>query len=277
MQLLLLDGSSEAGGDHHPTNLHMAIQLMFFTILRTTYSLWRKSWKHALGCLVSKTWLCAFFFFLCVTSYAQQGSDTIPVVDSSRLPMPVEKQMDFSDVFQKIFHIQPKPVEESSSSLALLPVLGYNPSFGFVLGAKVNIGKQYGDPANTNYSIYSLNAFTSTKGIVTLQARHNVFKPENKWNYQGNWQLSRFGLVDYGLGVKSFDDDHGTFTVENYQTTNPDSAFPMQYKYFRFNEKIFKKISKGFYAGVGISLDIYANIDDLKLDSLGVLSSPDLL
>ena len=268
MQLLPPDGSSEAGGNS-PTKLHMAIQITLSTLLFSTCSLWSKSWKKNLGGLVSKTLQCVFFLFLCITSYAQQLSDTIPVVqDSSQLPLPVEKQMDFSDVFQKIFHTQPKPVEESSSSLALLPVLGYNPSFGFVLGAKVNVGKQYGDPANTNYSIYSLNAFTSTKGIVTLQARHNVFKPENKWNYQGNWQLSRFGLVDYGLGVKSFEDE-GTFTVDKYQTTNPDSAFPMQYKYFRFNEKIFKKISQGFYAGVGISLDIYANIDDLKLDSLG--------
>ena len=201
---------------------------------------------------------------------AQNSQDTISTFqDSSKLPLPVDQQVDFSDVFNKIFHIIPKSEDEPTSSVALLPVIGYNPSFGFVLGAKVNIGKQLGDPANTNYSIYSLNAFTSTKGIVTLQARHNVFRPENKWNLQGNWQLSRFGLTDYGLGVKNFPDNKTTFGIDMYTTTNPDSAFPMQYKYFRFNEKVFRKITEGLYAGAGLGLDIYADINDPKQDSLG--------
>jgi len=201
---------------------------------------------------------------------AQNAAETNPAFqDSSQLPLPIDKQVDFSDVFNKIFHTIPKSEAESSSSVALLPVLGYNPSFGFVLGAKVNIGKQYGDPANTAYSIYSLNAFTSTKGIVTLQARHNVYQPGNKWNFQGNWQLSRFGLTDYGLGVKNFETNTDGFTVDQFQTNNPDSAFPMQYKYIRLTEKIFRKISNGFYAGPGISFDLYGNIDDLKRDSVG--------
>jgi len=191
----------------------------------------------------------------------------MPVLqDSTKIPLPLDQQMDFSDVFHKIFHTIPKSEEEKTSSVALLPVLGYNPSFGFVLGAKVNIGKQLGDPANTAYSIYSLNAFTSTKGITTLQARHNVFKPENKWNFQGNWQLSRFGLVDYGLGVKNFED---IFNVDGLPTTTMDSAFPMQYNYIRLNEKLFRKISAGFYAGMGVSFDIYTNINDPKLDTVG--------
>jgi len=197
----------------------------------------------------------------------QPTLDTIPVLqDTTKIPLPVDQQMDFSDVFNKIFHTIPKIKEEKTSSVALLPVLGYNPSFGFVFGAKVNIGKQLGDPANTAYSIYSLNAFTSTKGITTLQARHNVFQPENKWNFQGNWQLSRFGLVDYGLGVKNFED---LFNVDGLPTTTMDSAFPMKYNYIRLNEKLFRKISAGFYAGMGVSFDIYTNINDLKLDSAG--------
>lgn len=202
--------------------------------------------------------------------HAQSSSETMPAVqDSSQLPLPVEKQVDFSDVMHQIFHTIPKDESEKTSSLALLPVVGYNPSFGFVLGAKVNIGKQYGDPANTAYSIYSLNAFTSTKGIVTLQARHNVFRPENTWNFQGNWQISRFGLTDYGTGIRNFEDNISGFTVDQFQTNNPDSAFPMQYKYIRLTEKIFRKISSGFYAGAGISFDIYTNINDIRLPVYG--------
>jgi len=212
-------------------------------------------------------WIAILWAGLYSEGSAQSTLDTIPVLqDSSKIPLPLEQQMDFSDVFNKIFHTIPKSKEVKTSSVALLPVLGYNPSFGFVFGAKVNIGKQLGDPANTAYSIYSLNAFTSTKGITTLQARHNVFKPENKWNFQGNWQLSRFGLVDYGLGVKNFEE---IFNVDGLPTTTMDSAFPMQYNYIRLNEKLFRKISAGFYAGMGVSFDIYTNINDPKLDTVG--------
>jgi hypothetical protein len=215
--------------------------------------------------------ICVFLCFFSLITSAQSITDSIPALqDSSELPLPLAKQRDFSDVFRAIFHTKPKKESTSLSkpSFALLPVLGYNPSFGFVLGAKVNIGKQLGDPANTAYSIYSFTAFTSSKGITTLQARHNVFTPENKWNYQGNWQLSRFGLVDYGLGVENIEGNQGIFDVGQFPTTNPDSAFPMKYKYIRLNEKIFRNIGPGFYAGAGVSFDIYNSIEDFKLDSM---------
>jgi len=212
--------------------------------------------------------------FLCFFSFVSSAQSTADVnpssVDSSQLPLPLDKQKDFSDVFNSIFHIIPKEevADVAKPSFALLPVIGYNPSFGFVLGAKVNIGKQLGDPANTAYSIYSLNAFASSKGIVTGQVRHNVFTPQNKWNLQGNWQLSRFGLVDYGLGVEHIEGKKGIFDIGEFPTTNPDSAFPMQYKYIRLNEKAFKNVAPDLYAGLGVSFDIYAAINDLKLDSM---------
>ncbi len=211
-------------------------------------------------------WICASLFSLYDVVIGQSAQDTLKLKRDTT-PTTLAEQVDFSDFFHKLFHTIPKDQQETTSSFALLPVLGYNPSFGFVLGAKINLGKQFGDPATTDYSIYSLNAFLSTNGIVTFQARHNVFTRENKWNYQGNWQISRFGLVDYGLGVHHIEGAGGIFDVGNFPTTNPDSAYPIQYKYIRLNEKGFKNIAPNLYVGFGVSFDIYSNIQDIKLDS----------
>jgi hypothetical protein len=111
-------------------------------------------------------------------------------------------ESDLKDEFRKLFNkktdtsIAPKP-----PGVAILPSVGYNPSMGFVIGAKLSAGKQLGSVDNTNFSIFGLEALISSKGIITVQARHNIFTIGNKWNLQGNWQLSKFGIIDYGIGT----------------------------------------------------------------------------
>ena len=113
--------------------------------------------------------------------------------------------------FISYFIPSPKKPDPRHRVLLYCRSLDITPVFRFVLGAKINLGKQNGDPKTTDYSIISLNAFLSTSGIVTGQVRHNVFTEGNKWNYQGNWQISRFGLVDYGLGVDNIEGSGGDF------------------------------------------------------------------
>lgn len=177
------------------------------------------------------------------------------------------KVKDAMDVLRDLFNVQPKPeAQKAKTTTALLPVIGYNPSFGGVIGANVSIGKQFGDPANTNYSVYTLGLINSTKGIFTLQARHNVFRPENKFNFQGNWQFSLYGLIDYGLGTGRPNCTSG-FVVGDYPVTAADSSYPIRYKYVRLLERAYHKIGKHTYAGAGVSFDIYNDIDDIALTS----------
>jgi hypothetical protein len=57
-----------------------------------------------------------------------------------------------------------------------LPSIGYNPSFGVILGAKISAVKQYGKE-NTDLSAFGLEAIYTTRGVITGQARHNVLQP----------------------------------------------------------------------------------------------------
>src|SRR5690349_1475334 len=122
--------------------------------------------------------------------------------DTTHIEDPLAKQTDIADVAKKIFKKPPKEKPpEGKTSIALLPVLGYNPSFGFNIGLNLMAGKQFGLKTNTIYSVFNISFSYSTKQVVPLRARHNMFTPENKWNWQGDWQIAKMGIVDYGIGT----------------------------------------------------------------------------
>ena len=165
--------------------------------------------------------------------------------------------MDVGDFARKIFNKKEDTTKQKKST-TILPSIGYNPSFGFVIGAKISAIKQFGVPENTNLSSFGLEAIYSTKGIVTAQARHNMFTDGNKWNLQGNWQLSKFVIEDYGIG---------TGNKERYKYKS-DSTFLIRFTFIRLTEKIYRKIGPKIYAGGGISFDIRAGINDQQLEVL---------
>ncbi len=174
---------------------------------------------------------------------------------------------DILDVARQLFKIKEDTtsVAISKPSISLLPVIGYNPSFGGVLGANMVAGRQNGDPANTGYSVYAFGVTYGTKGILTFQARHNIFKPENKWNYQGNWQFSKFGILDHGLGTGNSAFCSSGFGLGDHPTTVADSAYPIKYNYIRLFEKVYHKLGAHTFIGGGLSLNLFNKINDVKL------------
>lgn len=184
-------------------------------------------------------------------SFVVNAQDTTLVKDNA---VPV---MDVGDFARKIFN-KKEDTTKPKKSTTILPSIGYNPSFGFVIGAKISAIKQFGKPENTNLSSFGLEAIYSTKGIVTAQARHNMFTDANKWNLQGNWQLSKFVIEDYGIGTGN----------KEYYRYKGDSTFLIRFTFIRLTEKIYRKIGPKIYAGGGISFDIRSNINDQLLDVL---------
>lgn len=191
------------------------------------------------------------------------SQETATAVDSTLL-----KQTDITDVFRKLFGKKPPvSIDLKAPRVAILPTLGYNPSMGFIIGAKATGGFQRGDPSTTNYSIFGLEFVYSSKGIITLQARHNVFRPNNTWNFQGNWQFSKYGMVDYGLGTGTGNYRSSGIIIDHLPTRNGDSAFPIQYNYIRLLEKIYRKIGAHLYAGGGLGFEFFEKIDDEKISN----------
>jgi outer membrane protein assembly factor BamA len=203
--------------------------------------------------------ICFLFFFI-LPRVVINGQDS--------LNNDLKEHTDVYDVIRNIFGVsEPTDTKPKKANLSVLPSFSYNPSFGFIIGASVTGGRQFGDPAKTEYSTFSMYGSYSTKGMITIQLKHNIFLPENKWNLQGYWQISHYGLIDYGLGTGHPQYITEGFTLNAYSNKNSDSAFPMKYNYTRLAEKAYKKIGKYFYAGGGVKFDIYKNIIDEKQTS----------
>ena len=76
---------------------------------------------------------------LCFFSAATVAQD---VVAEDTIPPNVT---DMGDILKKVFKKKTDTTStKKQKNIALLPSIGYNPSFGFVIGAKVSAIKQYG-------------------------------------------------------------------------------------------------------------------------------------
>jgi len=195
--------------------------------------------------------------FSCTAMLAQQ--------DSLQAAEDLAKQTDVNGLLKKLFKKKPPAApSDNKASVTLLPILGYNPSFGFNIGINLMIGKQFGSKSNTIYSVFNASASYSTKRIGTLRARHNMFTPMNKWNWQGDWQFSSMGIVDYGIGTGDKNYKTSAFYVNDMPVKNSDSSFPITYNYVQVLEKAYRKIGKHTYIGLGVDFDIYTDIIDEK-------------
>ena len=200
-----------------------------------------------------------FLIPLMLVGLITTGQDSVFVENDTK------NQVDAYDVLRSIFGIkEPIEAKPKKTSFSILPSFSYNPSFGFIIGADATGGRQFGDPANTEYSTISVFGSYSTKGMITISLRHNIFLPGNKWNLRGHWQFSRYGLIDYGLGTGKPQYLSKGFTFNAYSNKNADSAFPMRYNFIRLAEKAYRKIGKYLYAGGGVKFDVYKNIVEEK-------------
>lgn len=175
----------------------------------------------------------------------------------------LHKQTDVRDVFRQMF----KPKSPKRDSLAdneatstILPALGYSPSFGLALGVTSSGGRRLGSAANTNFSIYNWNAYASTGGLASFELKHNIYTPENKFNILGGIQVGRSVALDYGIGTGLKNQGDGNFAFNNIPFENNPDVFQMRYTYFKFNERIYKRLFGHFYAGAGVVADWYGNI-----------------
>jgi outer membrane protein assembly factor BamA len=171
---------------------------------------------------------------------------------------------DINDVIGRILKKTPKP-EGKKSGMALLPAIGYNPSMGFILGANVTASMYAGDAKTTRLSTGTATVFFTTKGIINLQFRHNLFTSGDDWIFQGNFQASKMIVIDYGLGTSAQGRSKEGISVMGYPLDNPGTSYPITFGLFRLNEKVYRRVNKSLFIGGGINVDYHRNIKDEKL------------
>jgi hypothetical protein len=150
---------------------------------------------------------------------------------------------------------------KSHSNLSFFPSIGYTPSYGLEVGAVLSGGENFGDPANTTFSIFNSNIFISTNGLASAEFKHNDFSNENSWNLHGDYEVGRTIALDYGLGTGHPHRGDDKFVLNGLPVSFSLGVMPIKYTYFKLYEKIYHKLFDDFYAGMGVGIDGYQDID----------------
>ena len=182
------------------------------------------------------------------------------------------EQKDFSDVMAKW---RGKPSTKQNGELLIgktyysfLPVVGYAPANGFLIGGAISLARMFGPPP-TNLSSGMLNFQVTTKNQFIVNARSKIYLPGNKWFLQGDWRLLLFTQPTYGLGINNSEFNKTHIYVNNMDEVDDTLAEPMNFKQVRFYEEGTRKLGDShLYAGLGIMIDQHFGIEDLKLDTV---------
>jgi outer membrane protein assembly factor BamA len=199
--------------------------------------------------------------------YAQEATKTL---DSIRLA----NQVDIFDIFRK-WGKKPKKIvldtpRQGVKNLSLIPIIGYSPENGFLVGAAISATEFLGDPNVTKLSTAMTNTSLTSKSQLIINLRFDIYTTNNKWYISGDNRLLFFTQPTYGLGIYGLHDQHYTFSWNGLSTTTHDSLEqPLDYNYLRFYDTFLRKVANDWYAGVGVMVDINTKIRDesLKLDS----------
>jgi len=224
------------------------------------YILFRKNKKLTI-------WFIGFLILL-LTQLPGYGQGKKPLPDS----LDLNKQVDIFDVIRKWTGKPAKPQmtlpEKGVKNLSLLPILGYTPANGFVIGGAISVTEFLGEPTNTNLSSTLINVSLTTKSQLLLNLKFDVYLPGNKWYISGDNRLLFFNQDTYGLGIYGLQNQTYVLGFNGGEQIS-DSAQPMKFNYVRLYETFLRQFAKHWYAGLGIMIDDNFKINDqsLRLDS----------
>lgn len=152
-----------------------------------------------------------------------------------------------------------------------LPIVGYNPAYGFVVGGGGSANILLGNRSTTQVSNAISNLTLSTKRQVNFSLRTAFYTAANKFILQGDTRVLLFSQPTYGLGV-DFSDQPDSTGINGIQISDAREQ-PMKFNYIRFYQAGYKKLDGNWYAGAGLMMDIHYSIQDELLDTLNAVQT----
>lgn len=161
------------------------------------------------------------------------------------------------DLFRKKENRIDKP--QALTSFIILPTLGYQPANGFTGGfiSQYSFRKK----EENRVSLISGGASYSTKKQILTYAKNNMYLKDDSFFLSGDLRYYVFSQSNFGLGsdIVPYGDAFDTFIYEDIEE-------PMKYNYFKFHQTVNYKIYPNIYAGLGIHIDSYDQIQDELLN-----------
>jgi outer membrane protein assembly factor BamA len=146
-----------------------------------------------------------------------------------------------------------------------VPTISVNPSVGVSIGAGMSTAVLLGPATDTMVSSASFSFAYTTKNQMLLTLRSVVLRAHNDWELIGDWRYYDYSEPTYGLGTAEPTPVSGGFVLNGEDTQGLPGAQPLQYRWVKLHETVFRRVKGAAYAGVGYHLDHYYDISDEAL------------
>lgn len=186
------------------------------------------------------------FFMICPCFlYAQRPGNVLE--RDSVIRGDTSKLLDLIDVGKRLLHIKVKKPKEEEGKMIYFSVLPFStqvPGGGTALVTSTTAGFYLGDRKDTYMSRVTFTPYWNFKQRYGLPIRSYIWLKGNKWVISGDTRLMVYPQYTWGLGRQYGEQD----------------KLLLNYSYFRFYQQALKRISKGFFAGIGYHIDYRLNV-----------------
>jgi outer membrane protein assembly factor BamA len=175
------------------------------------------------------------------------------------LTVPSDEETDIPDVLRAWRHKEPPPPSEAGQKMIVAaPIIGSNPSAGFLVGAAAQMALFRGDPSTTRITSGIASLSISTKKQVLFNVRFDSFSDGNRWFVQGDNRFQSTSQNIYGFGT----------------ATPSASAVNTDYGFVRIHETVYRRATGDLYVGGGFLFDSHTNVQPSDPSNPAWPSSP---
>ena len=178
---------------------------------------------------------CVALFLLLPSLAAQQK---IP-------PVPPDQETDLPDIIRAWRHKPPLPATQPGQKMIVAaPVIGSNPSAGFLIGVAGQMAFFRGDPGTTRISSGTASLTISTKSHMVANVRFDTFSEGNRWFIEGDnrFQSTSQDIYEFGTDTPS------------------SSALNTRFAFVRLHEAIARRVAGDLYLGGGFLFDSHTDV-----------------
>jgi len=168
-------------------------------------------------------------------------------------------EMDVPDLIRAWRHKGPAPPSEPDHRMIVAaPIIGSNPSSGFLFGAAAQVAVFRGDPSTTRITSGIASLSFSTKKHVLFNVRFDSFSDGNQWIVKGDNRFQNTSQNIYGFGA----------------ATPVSAAVNSDFVFVRVHETVYRHLAHAIYVGGGVLFDSHASVQPAEDSDPNWPSSP---
>jgi len=168
-------------------------------------------------------------------------------------------EVDLPTLIRAWRHKPPPPEKDPGHwNIVAAPVIGSNPSSGFIIGGAGQATLFRGDPATTRITSGIASLTISTKKQVVFNVRYDTFSDANRWLIEGDNRFQSTSQKVYGFGT----------------STPASAAVDTKYGFVRLHETVSRQVAHDVYIGGGFRFDSHSGVEPADPSDPNASTSP---